>query len=151
MMANCMVIYFVLVHFFKVKYRMGVTKWRSGPLREGSIIQIASRTVELESRVVASAVPRITGTMAPEPPCDDDTGDLETPLADDACSGAGALKMQVLSFAAKENIDCRGPAVQSISSEATRKKFVTPVSFYGQSASKSKPLAPLYVFPMSRS
>ncbi|EJD03013.1 uncharacterized protein FOMMEDRAFT_123160 [Fomitiporia mediterranea MF3/22] len=123
---------------------MGTTKWRGGSLQEGCVLQIASRTVELESRVVAGAVPRITGTMTSERPCDEDSGDLETPLTDDACSDAGAFEMRVLSFAAKENIDCRGTTVQSISSEATRKKFVTPVSFYGQAISKSKPATPLH-------
>lgn len=122
---------------------MGSTKWKGTPLREGTILHISSKTVELEGCAGPHDIPRITGIMPPDGPEDDEVEDAETPRTDEICA---EQKVAPVTYAGKENIGHQNDTLLSSNTSTKQKKFVAPGSFYATTASTSKAPRPLFVF-----
>ncbi|KAL5523808.1 hypothetical protein ACEPAG_7981 [Sanghuangporus baumii] len=123
---------------------MGSTKWKGGPLREGTVLYISSKTVELENRVGPSDIPKIIGTMPPDRLDYDECDVLETACTNEDYSDSTEHKISPLTYAEKENIKYQNDSLLPSSPGTKQKRFVAPANFYGTSAPTSKPMRPLH-------
>lgn len=120
---------------------MGACKWNGIPLYPGYPAHIGGKSVELDSQVPASQIPRITGSVS----ADSQYNDIEE--VDDLSLVKQPSKSAVSKYAfgtdADSGLGAMAPA--DANSAGSTKKFVAPTNFYGKTADQPKSKGPLYV------